>query len=90
MKTIDHCILLLLITASTLCAQTESRPRARDLGIEVGVLPAGPLNAITDVVGVKVGQTTIIRGDNIHRGYGDLAARGESLSGTGSGGRFPG
>jgi D-aminopeptidase len=46
----------------------ESRPRASELGIKVGVLPTGPLNAITDVAGVTVGQTTIIRGDNIRTG----------------------
>lgn len=45
-----------------------NRPRARELGIKVGVLPTGPLNAITDVDGVLVGQTTIIRGDNIRTG----------------------
>ena len=45
-----------------------SRPRARELGIKVGVLPTGPLNAITDIAGVLVGQTTIIRGDNIRTG----------------------
>src|SRR5215813_4325132 len=48
--------------------QDKNRPRARDLGIAVGVLPTGPLNAITDVAGVAVGQTTIIRGDNIRTG----------------------
>jgi D-aminopeptidase len=45
-----------------------SRPRASDLGLKVGVLPTGPLNAITDVAGVEVGHTTIIRGDNIRTG----------------------
>ena len=49
-------------------SQNETRPRARDVGIKVGVLPPGPLNAITDVGGVKVGQTTIIRGDDIRTG----------------------
>jgi D-aminopeptidase len=47
---------------------SETRPRARDLGITIGILPAGPNNAITDVAGVTVGQTTIIRGDNIRTG----------------------
>jgi D-aminopeptidase len=37
--------------------------RARDLGIEIGRLPAGPLNAITDVPGVRVGHRTLIAGD---------------------------
>jgi len=39
------------------------RMRARDLGIRIGVGTPGPLNAITDVAGVTVGQTTLIRGD---------------------------
>ena len=38
------------------------RARARDLGIIIGNLSPGPLNAITDVPGIKVGQTTIIEG----------------------------
>ena len=46
----------------------ENRPRARAAGIKVGILPTGPLNAITDVSGVMVGQTTVIRGDNIRTG----------------------
>ena len=37
------------------------KTRLRDLGITLGQLPAGPLNAITDVAGVSVGVTTIIR-----------------------------
>ena len=46
----------------------NARPRASDLGLKVGILPTGPLNAITDVPGVAVGHTTIIRGDNIRTG----------------------
>jgi D-aminopeptidase len=49
-------------------AQDNDRPRARDLGIVVGIFPAGANNAITDVTGVKVGHTTIIRGDDIRTG----------------------
>lgn len=60
-------------------AQDDSRPRARDLGIEIGVLPPGPLNAITDVSGVKVGQTTIIRGDNIRTGLTAILPHGGNL-----------
>jgi len=44
------------------------RPRARDLGVMVGILPTGPLNSITDVAGVKVGHTTLIRGEKIRTG----------------------
>src|SRR5262249_51508052 len=48
--------------------QTKGRPRLRDAGVVVGVLPPGPANAITDVPGVAVGHTTLIRGDNIRTG----------------------
>jgi D-aminopeptidase len=44
------------------------RPRTSDLGLRVGILPAGPLDTITDVAGVEVGHTTIIRGDDIRTG----------------------
>ncbi|HEY7763302.1 MAG TPA: P1 family peptidase, partial [Actinomycetota bacterium] len=37
--------------------------RYRDLGLTVGLLPPGPLNAITDVDGVAVGMTTLIEGE---------------------------
>jgi D-aminopeptidase len=44
------------------------RPRARDIGLVVGVLPAGKFNAITDVKGVTVGHLTLIEGDRIRTG----------------------
>jgi D-aminopeptidase len=49
-------------------ATEAPRKRARELGIVVGVLAPGKFNAITDVAGVKVGHTTLIRGDNIRTG----------------------
>jgi len=55
-------------SATTLTPQNNQRPRAREAGIIVGVLPPGPLNAITDVPGVLVGHTTIIRQENIRTG----------------------
>jgi D-aminopeptidase len=59
--------LLLGFTAlSTMTAQ--SRPRARDLGIQPGAGSPGPLNAITDVAGVRVGHTTVANGDNVRTG----------------------
>jgi D-aminopeptidase len=48
--------------------QNAPRPRARDLGIKVGVLAPGPFNAITDVAGVKVAHTTLIAGENVRTG----------------------
>lgn len=41
----------------------EPRPRVRDLGVTPGVLSPGPLNALTDVDGVRVGHRTLIRGE---------------------------
>lgn len=46
----------------------EEQIRARDLGISPGVLATGPLNAITDVKGVKVGHVTLIKGDHVKTG----------------------
>lgn len=48
--------------------QAEKRARCRALGIQVGILPTGQWNAITDVPGVKVGHQTIWRGDSIRTG----------------------
>ena len=44
------------------------RPRAREAGVIVGLLPPGPLNAITDVAGVQVGQVTVLEGNSIRTG----------------------
>lgn len=49
-------------------AADDDRPRARGIGLVVGTFPTGPLNAITDVNGVKVGHATIIEGDDIRTG----------------------
>jgi D-aminopeptidase len=70
---------LLMASGSMMFGQTEARPRVRDLGVQVGVLPPGPLNAITDVAGVKVGQTTLIRGDKIRTGVTAILPHGGNL-----------
>lgn len=49
-------------------AYADDRPRARDIGLVVGIFPTGPLNAITDVGGVRVGHATVIEGDDIRTG----------------------
>ncbi len=49
-------------------ARADERPRARDLGIRPGILATGPLNAITDVAGVRVGHTTLIEGEAVRTG----------------------
>jgi D-aminopeptidase len=45
-----------------------AKPRARELGVRIGTLPTGELNAITDVPGVRVGHTTLIEGDSVRTG----------------------
>ena len=57
---------VLLMSAPSEAA--PARPRARDAGIKIGILPPGPLNAITDVPGVKVGHMTLIDGKSIRTG----------------------
>jgi D-aminopeptidase len=46
----------------------SERPRAREAGVIVGILPPGPHNAITDVAGVRVGQATVAEGDGVRTG----------------------
>ncbi len=55
------------------------KPRARDLGIEPGVFPPGPFNAITDVPGVLVGHTTIRKGDNVRTGVTAVLPHGGNI-----------
>ncbi len=48
--------------------QSAVRARVRDLGVITGVLPTGPLNAITDVAGVRVGHHTLVEGESVRTG----------------------
>ena len=56
-----------------------TRPRARDIGIAPGVFATGPLNAITDVAGVLVGQTTIVEGERVRTGVTAVLPHGGNL-----------
>ena len=58
--------LLAFLFVYNLMAQTVKR--SRDYGIRFGVMPTGPLNTITDVPGVRVGQVTLQQGSNIRTG----------------------
>ncbi len=66
MHTLPALTSLLVVLAAPLAAQ--QRRTARELGVVVGVLPPGSLNAITDVAGVEVGQVTITSGDSVNTG----------------------
>jgi D-aminopeptidase len=72
-------ILLIMISLSGSSANMQNRPRARELGVSVGVIPTGTLNAITDIEGVLVGHTTIIRGDNVRTGVTAILPHGGNL-----------
>lgn len=73
------CGAVLLVLAAGASGQQPARPRAREVGVRIGVLPTGPLNAITDVSGVLVGQTTIVRGDDIRTGVTAILPHGGNL-----------
>ena len=60
--------LLVLSPAQAMSQDAAARPRARDIGLAPGVFQPGPWNAITDVAGVRVGQTTVIEGENVRPG----------------------
>src|SRR5947208_15209447 len=59
---------VIMVLAFAVTLHADDRPRLRDIGVAIGTLPTGALNAITDVDGVRVGQTTIIRGENVRTG----------------------
>lgn len=61
-------VLLLGVCTMESAAQDSARPRARDVGLVVGVFPTGVHNAITDVEGVRVGQVTVVEGDSVRTG----------------------
>lgn len=58
---------------------SEDRMRAREVGLSPGILPTGKLNAITDVTGVKVGHTTVIRGENVRTGVTAVLPHGGNM-----------
>lgn len=61
-------LLYALVFLAPLCVFSQERPVPRDIGLKIGVIPPGKLNAITDVPGVKVGHETIVRADSIRTG----------------------
>ena len=70
--------LVVFVCGSVLVAQSD-RPRAREIGLAPGVFVPGALNAITDVKGVRVGHTTLNRGDDIRTGVTVVVPHGGNL-----------
>ncbi len=60
--------LALALLPPVLMSQEAGRPRARELGMTIGVFSTGPHNAITDVPGVRVGQVTVREGEDVRTG----------------------
>ncbi|NPV82094.1 MAG: P1 family peptidase [Candidatus Aminicenantes bacterium] len=68
MKLLALSFLISLVLLFSSLYPEEPRPRVREFGLKIGVLEPGPLNAITDVPGVRVGHKTLIQGDSIRTG----------------------
>ena len=68
-------IFLLLMLHGT----SAERPRVREFGIKIGVLPTGLQNAITDVKGVKVGHVTLIEGKAVRTGVTAILPHGGNI-----------
>jgi D-aminopeptidase len=75
---VKRAALALLLLATPVNAD-ETRPRLRDTGLAVGPLATGPLNAITDVPGVTVGQVTLVKGDTVRTGITVIRPHGGNL-----------
>lgn len=67
------------MTVTKLFGADARRPRARELGLAPGVFDPGPLNCITDVAGVRVGQVTLIEGDHVRTGVTAVLPHGGNL-----------
>ena len=73
-KILSYAIIISVLWTSSISninaepVETDPRARARDIGIQIGSLPTGTHNAITDVAGVKVGHVTLNEGDSIRTG----------------------
>jgi len=68
---------LLLLLAFPICGISQQTPR--ELGIPFGVMPPGPLNAITDVEGVLVGQISVREGDSVRTGVTAILPHGGNV-----------
>lgn len=76
----SHALPVALVLGLALAAEAAGpRPRARELGIAPGVFPPGPLNAITDVAGVTVGQVTLVEGERVRTGVTVIVPHGGNV-----------
>jgi D-aminopeptidase len=71
--------ILLTLFPGILMSQENERPRAREIGMEIGVFPTGTDNAITDVAGVLVGQVTVWEGEDVRTGVTAILPHGGNV-----------
>src|SRR5579864_4174080 len=86
MTRVPFCSRLPILALLTLSAMAQP-PRARDLGVPLEGTP-GPLNAITDITGIEVGQTTLIDGADVRTGVTAIWPRGKQSDDPAFGGWF--
>ncbi len=72
-------LLLAAMMGAISMASKAEKPRIRDLGASPGVFDPGPLNAITDVEGVRVGHVTLIEGDDVRTGVTAIVPHGGNV-----------
>jgi D-aminopeptidase len=69
----------LILPVSPVQAADDMRPRLRDMGVRIGVFEPGPLNAITDLDGVRVGHRTFIEGERVRTGVTAIVPHGGNV-----------
>lgn len=72
-------LIICFLSSSAKLEAGGERCRLRDTGIEIGILPAGPFDAITDVPGVLVGHTTLIEGEKVRTGVTAIVPHGGNI-----------
>lgn len=77
--TIRLFLILLPTILGANAALSQSKPGIRDLGVGIGILNTGKLNAITDVPGVMVGHSTLIQGANVRTGVTAILAHNSNI-----------
>jgi D-aminopeptidase len=78
-SSVSRVLLALALAAALPLHAQERRVRARDLGVAPGIFRPGPMNAITDVAGVLVGQETVILSDSVRTGVTAILPHGGNL-----------
>lgn len=68
-----------LVLASLLPFGGQGQELLRDFGVTIGIMAPGPLNAITDVPGVRVGQLTLIQGSEVRTGVTAILPHGGNI-----------